>query len=249
MLTIASLSSFSPRWMQTADVLVYPGGAAVGVPPDDPSAPPSLDLRLAYPAVSPRQAGSIDACALPDLLARGSELAGQDRGPTVASDLPTATVDIAADGGRPAVSFAQPGLAASGGAGVTPTQQQARQDLRDWILAVRSAIHPTVTLPVDRLRLVEVPSPAPSSTQRKGRAGSWDLAPPVLRRSAPDGTRYDAPCVVLTGDDARRAAAAMATARETTDNRIDALMTWRFVVDGRTRTFGMVALAPGEGCV
>lgn len=41
----------------------------------------------------------------------------------------------------------------------------------------------------------------------------------------------------------------MATARETTDNRIDALITWRFVVDGRTRTFGMVALAPGEGCV
>lgn len=249
LVTVARVSPFTSRWLQTADILVYADSSAVGEPAVDASASAGPDLRLAYPAVSPRQASAIADCVLPDLVATGRALAGHDLGvPAGASGLDTTTVSIGAQEGHPAVTIEAPGLAATGSE-LTAAHRQARQELTDWITAVRIALRPTVTMPVDRLRLVELPVGKQQATERIGRAPLWTGAAPAVRAASADGRRYDEPCVVLTGDDALRAAASMTQARGTTDNRVDALLQWRFIVDGTVRVYGMVALAPGEGCV
>lgn len=251
LLRLSSISSWTQPWAYGASLSVYPDGTAARVAPAADGGSLRRAVPPARPVVVPLQAGWVDGCELQELVRQARELAGRDMGEvTGVMDADSAVVEIGVDGDLPAARIAVYALnmGDEDSPDLSTDQRAARAALTAWMTELRAAVRPTVSMSLDRLRLVEL-DPGRDDGDGVGGPVAWQGPDPELGTSGPDGEDWSRPCAVLTGDDARRAGLAMIAAHGNSAGPADAPARGVFVVGGEERHFGMVAIAPGEGCV
>lgn len=249
LLRLSSVSSWTPPWEYGASLSVYPDGTAARVAPAADGGSLRRAVPPALPVLRPLQAGWVDGCELPELVRQGRVLAGRDMGEvTGVMDASSAVVEIGADGDRPAARIGVYALnmGDEDSPDLSVEQRAARAALTAWMTEVRAAVRPTVSMSVDRLRLVQLGG---GGRKADSDAVAWRGPTPQMQESGPDGDEWMHPCAVLSGDDARQAGLAMIAAHAGNDGSTRGAVRGEFILDGRTRTFAMVVIAPGEGCV